>query len=236
MSSPKISVVIPTFNEAKYLSPCIAAIKSQTFTDFEVIALDKSSTDATIKMCQGAGWKIVDQKSKIGISAARAEGFSHAKADIIASTNADTAVCSDWLEKIAQAFADPSVVCICGPVYFLEGKTQIFYKFMGYLSYLIFSLNHLLGNNYMIGENFAVRRSAYDKIGGFNPSLITAEDVDLGYRIQKVGKCLYDPKLVALTSNRRLAHEKLGFFTHHIANFIRFKLTGVASTNFKPVR
>ena len=101
---------------------------------------------------------------------------------------------------------------------------------------LIFSLNHLLGNNYMIGENFAVRRSAYDKIGGFNPSLITAEDVDLGYRIQKVGKCLYDPKLVALTSNRRLAHEKLGFFTHHIANFIRFKLTGVASTNFKPVR
>jgi GT2 family glycosyltransferase len=236
MTKPAISVVIPTYNEAKYLPPCIAAIQAQTFTDFEVIALDKSSTDATVSMCQAAGFKVVDQKSRIGISAARAEGFSHTKADIIASTNADTAVCPDWLEKITTAFLDPSVVCICGPVYFLEGRTQFFYRFMSWLSYLIFTTNHLLGNNYMIGENFAVRKSAYDKIGGFNPALITAEDVDLGYRISKVGKCVYDPKLVALTSNRRLAHEKFGFFTHHIANFIRLKLTGRASTNFKPVR
>jgi glycosyltransferase involved in cell wall biosynthesis len=233
-ATPKISVVIPVWNEAKYLAPCIAGIKSQTFTDFEVITVDKHSTDDTPKLVKAAGWTIFNQ-TKPGISAARAEGFAKAKAEIIASTNGDTQVEPDWLEKIYSSFLDPEVVCVYGPVIFLE-KHQVFYRLMNQLAFILFGLGHLIKNDHPIGENFAVRRSAYIQVGGFNLQLPTAEDVDLCYRVGKTGKTVYLPRLVAHTSNRRLAKEKLHFFLHHIENFIRLRFFGNASSDFKPIR
>jgi glycosyltransferase involved in cell wall biosynthesis len=232
-SVPKISVVIPTFNEEKYIRPCIESLKNQNFKDFEIIAIDKS-TDSTPQLCRDAGWKIYPQ-DKPGISAARSEGFARARADIIASTNADTKVNPDWLSLIYTGFSDPGVVCVYGPVRFIEENT-LFYRFMNRLGLFFYRLSHILKNDHPSGENFAVRREAYNRIGGFNIKLPTAEDVDLCYRISKTGKMLFLPRLIARTSNRRLARQKLGFFTHHIANFIRLKFFGSASSDFEPIR
>lgn len=233
--APFISVVIPVWNEAKFLPPCLSSFKHQSFTDYEVIAVYRHSTDATLSMCRSAGFKIHHQTSP-GISAARAEGFAKAAGQIIASTNGDTAVPDNWLETIAQTFSDPKVVAVYGPVYFLEGRTQLFYRFMNLMSKLFFTLTHTLGRDHTIGENFAVRKSAYQTIGGFNLHLPTAEDVDLGYRMKKAGKIVFLPQLIAHTSNRRLARQKLRFFTHHIENYIRLTFFGSASSDFEPIR
>lgn len=232
MSHPLISVVVPTFNEEKYISPCISALKNQTFKNFEVIALDKS-TDSTPRLCLDAGWKVIKQV-KPGISAARAEGFAAADGDIIASTDADSAPDSHWLENIAACFADPSVVCAYGPTYFSE--PGLINRFLGFLNTVFLFINRFLKNDQTLGMNFAVRKSAYLKMGGYNTLLPTAEDIDIGYRIRKLGRIVYHPGIKVYTSNRRLARQKLGFFTHHIANFIRIKLTGRASSDFEPIR
>lgn len=229
---PAVSVVVPTFNEEKYISPCIASLKKQTFTDFEVIAIDKS-TDSTTRMCREAGWRIVTQVTP-GISAARKEGFAATRGEIIASTDADSAVDPGWLENIVASFSDPRVVCVYGPTYFLE--KNLLYNLLGHLNTVFLLINRLFQNDQTVGMNFAVRKSAYEQIGGYNTSLPTAEDVDVGYRIRKVGKIVYNPKVIVYTSSRRLSHQKLGFFTHHIANFIRVKLTGKASSDFTPIR
>jgi hypothetical protein len=60
--------------------------------------------------------------------------------------------------------------------------------------------------------------------------------VDVGYRIRKIGRVIFHPGVIVYTSERRLAKQKLGFFTHHIANFIRMKITGKASSDFTPIR
>jgi glycosyltransferase involved in cell wall biosynthesis len=235
IEKPLISVVVPVWNESKYLPPCIASLSRQTYSNFEIIAIDNKSTDQTVKMCSKAGWMVYQQVQK-GISAARAEGFAKAKGSIIASTNGDTAVPDNWLETIAQTFTDPAVVSTYGPVHFIEGDTQPFYKFMNLLSQAFFTFSHLIGRDHAIGENFAVSRTAYTQIGGFNLKLPTAEDVDLNYRIAKVGKIVFNPKLLAHTSNRRLAEEKLHFFAHHIENYIRLTFFNSASSDFKPIR
>lgn len=234
MARPLISVVIPAWNEAKYIPPTLQALKHQTFRDFEVIFIDKHSIDATPQLVKAAGRPIYNQVQP-GISAAREEGFARAKGEIIASTNADTIVGSDWLEKIYRGFSDPRVVCVYGPVIFREIHIP-FYRFMNILSKVFFRINHVLNSDHPIGENFAVRKSAYQQIGGFNLQLPTAEDVDLCHRISKTGKMLYLPDLVAHTSNRRLDKERLHFFIHHAENFIRLKLFGTASSDFNPIR
>lgn len=232
-SHPKVSVVVPTYNEEKYIGPCIQALKNQSFTDYEVIAIDKSS-DSTPALCKKAGWKVVTQ-IKPGISAARAEGFAATTGEIIASTDADSAPDPKWLEYIVSTFEkDPQVVCVYGPTYFLNSSP--FYQLLGHLNTLFLLINRLLNNDQTVGMNFAVKKSAYDQIGGYNTNLPTAEDVDLGYRIRKVGKVAFIPQVIVRTSSRRMDKQKLGFFSHHIANFIRLKTTGKASSSFEPIR
>jgi glycosyltransferase involved in cell wall biosynthesis len=228
-----ISVVIPTLNEEKYIKACITALKNQTFHDFEVIAVDKNSTDATRKLCRTAGWQVITQKGRT-ISAARGEGFATARGEIIASTDADSAPGPRWLENISACFADPAVVCAYGPTYLMD--KDFFSIILGRLNTAYTLLNRWFGNDQTPGMNFAVRKTAYQKIGGYNPLLPTAEDIDLGYRIRHLGKIVFHPGIVVYTSNRRLKAQKMGFFVHHFFNNIRYKLTGTASSDFKPIR
>jgi len=231
---PKISVVVPTMNEEKYIKPCLDSLAAQTFKDFEVVAID-ASKDSTPALCQKAGWKVVKQVSK-GVSLARAEGFAATQGEIIACTDADTAVDKNWLENLNRVFQDPQVVCAYGPVYFLDGSFM--YKFFGSMFFTGFlKFNRLLKKDHVSGMNFAVRKSAYDKIGGFRADLWTAEDVDLGLRIRKEGKVVYDKNIKVYTSVRRLVAEgPFKFLGHHIANYFRMYFKGEASTDFKPIR
>jgi len=231
-SKPLISVVVPTFNEEKYIRPCIESLKNQTFKDFEIIAIDKS-TDSTPKLCREAGWRVITQKLP-GISQARKEGFATARGEIIASTDADSAPDTRWLESIAECFKDPEVVCAYGPTYFME-KDWLSVT-LSRLGDVYNQINRQFKNDQTPGMNFAVRRTAYEKIGGYNPRLPTAEDIDVGYRIRSQGKIVYHHGILVYTSNRRLKAQKLSFFIHHFFNNLRYKLTGTASSDFKPIR
>jgi len=81
MSQPEISIVMPTYNQSKYLEDSINSIITQTFTDFELIIVDDGSTDDTMKILN----KINDEKIKVcrisnsGTGAALNVGFSLCK-------------------------------------------------------------------------------------------------------------------------------------------------------------
>lgn len=232
---PKISVVVPTMNEEKYIQPCIDSLAKQTYKDFEVIAID-ASKDSTPQKCSEAGWKVVTQKSK-GVSLARAEGFAATRGEIIACTDADTELDRAWVESIAKAFENEKVVCAYGPVYFMDGPW--YFKVLGafFFNTVFLGWNRLIRRDHVAGMNFAVRKTTYDKIGGFRADLWTAEDVDLGLRIRKLGKVVYSKKIKVFTSVRRLMAEGvIKFLGHHIANYFRMYIKGKASDNFKPIR
>lgn len=130
--APKISVVVPTMNEEKYLTPCLESIKAQTFTDYEVVAIDKSH-DSTPQLCEKYGWRVVKQKGK-GIANARQEGFDATTGEIIATTDADTKVSKDWLKHIEKAFRNPKVLAVYGPVYLLDGPWWLRFFWQYWLS------------------------------------------------------------------------------------------------------
>ncbi|GBR77388.1 glycosyl transferase GTA-type super family [Candidatus Termititenax dinenymphae] len=231
----KISVVVPTMNEEKYLQPCIDSFQAQTYKDFEVVAID-ASKDSTPKICTEAGWKVVKQVSK-GVSLARAEGFAATSGEIVACTDADTAVDKQWTERVAKAFENDKVVCVYGPVYLRECGPVLTFVAGVFYNTIFLRFSRWIRRDNVSGQNFAIRKSAYDAIGGFRADLVTAEDVDLGLRVRKLGKVIYDKKMGVHTSARRLLAEgPLHFIGHNILNFLRITLTGKASSNFKPIR
>jgi len=111
---PKISVIIPAFNEEKYLPACLESLRKQSFRDFEVIVVDNNSTDRTGEIARNYGFKVVEEKRQ-GMIPARERGFREAKAQIIARTDADTVVTPNWLKVIDESFRkNPFVVGMTG--------------------------------------------------------------------------------------------------------------------------
>lgn len=105
--TPKISVLIPVYNAEKYLSQCLHSLRSQKFTDFEIICVDDGSTDQSLKILQKA--VAIDTRiscftqSNQGVAATRNRLLSLAQGEYVAFVDADDLVTDDYLEKLYTA-------------------------------------------------------------------------------------------------------------------------------------
>lgn len=206
---PAISVVIPAWNEEKVVQKTIHALtKQETKIPFEVVFVDNNCTDNTVKMVEAfekelRGLKIICEKNQ-GIGAAREAGFSNSEADIIASTDADTIVPPEWISKIWDEFwKDPHLDALVG-TYIFETKSHIFNFLSKRIMILVDHFHRWVTGSFAFrGLNFAVKKSAWKKAGGFNPKLSALEDVDLSLRVGKFGKIKYLPNFTVITTYRR---------------------------------
>lgn len=237
--TPKISVVVPALNEEKYLPALLESLDKQTLPreEFEVVVVvDGRSTDSTKKIAQEWGAVIVDEDER-GVSQARFDGFAAARGEIIASTDADSMVGRDWLEVIQFTFTShPEYVGLTGPGYFYDGSS--FNKFLAGWPYSLFQqVNLLIGLPSFPGFNFAVTRVAYLKSGGFNPNLVSSEDVDLSLKLKKVGQLAFIPSMKVYTSARRVENQgRFKFFKHHAKNYLNFTILRKNPEGFENIR
>lgn len=230
-----ISIVIPTLNEEKNIKICIDSLLNQTYKASEIIIVD-SGNDATYNFCKELGLNVI-KTEKGNIAKARHEGFMAAKSQVIVSTDADTVFDKNWLYTIAKEFELNNIDCIYGPVTFKDGNVILrklsgpLFKAFVYFSKIFFR------KNYITGMNFAIKKDFYTKIGGFDSSRITAEDVDLGFRMSGKGKIVYKHSLKVYTSSRRYMHYGIvKVQIHHFKNYLNLFFKNKTSTNFDPVR
>lgn len=203
IQKPFISIVIPSYNEEKYLSNCLKTIALQKSPKdrYEVIVVDNNSTDRTSQIAKKFGAKVVLEKRQ-GYVFALKRGMDEAKGDIIAVTDADTKVSSNWLSVIEKAFKDPDIVAITGRVK-LDIKSK-FIKVSTSALYTIFlHISEFIDKPNLTGFNFAVRKDAFLKVGGVNTLFEMSPDVDLGIRLNKIGIVKVINSLSVLTSARR---------------------------------
>ena len=156
---------------------------------------------------------------------------------MIAFADADVQIPCNWIEIIAGEFErDKGLEMIYGPVCFsdlgwLEKSSSKFLMllFLGTLS--VFGLHN------PVGSNMAVRRKAFEEIKGFNTKLVTAEDLDLARRIKGRGKVKFCRNMVMNVSARRVKKwGLLKFIFFHLANGLKFQLTGNAKEEYAEVR
>lgn len=202
-TKPLISVVIPAFNEAKYIGKCLQSLKEQDFSPdlFEVIVVDNNSTDETSNIAQKFGFQVVREETQ-GYVYSLSHGMKIAKGEIIAVTDADTILYKNWLQAISNSFKDPNVVGITGAVT-PQGKSFWMVP-IGRSIYSIFlKLTFGVGKPNLTGFNLAVRKSAYEQVGGLNLDYKMSPDVELGLKLTKVGKVIFAPRMQVYGSMRR---------------------------------
>jgi glycosyltransferase involved in cell wall biosynthesis len=186
-----VSVVIPTFNRARFIQHAIDSVFSQTFRNFELIVVDDGSTDDTpIRI--GSLFKsekiLKDRLHYIsiahsGVSRARNIGIDKAQGDWIAFLDSDDYWLSKKLEKqVAFLSENPEYkICHTDEVWIKDGKRinqgKKHIKYSGW--FFIHSLNLCL----ISPSSVVIHRSIFDKIGKFDENFTFVEDYELWLRI-----------------------------------------------------
>ncbi|HEX2959051.1 MAG TPA: polysaccharide deacetylase family protein [Chitinispirillaceae bacterium] len=191
-NKPFATVVIPAYNEEISIGECLKSLKNQDYTgQYEIVVIDNASSDATSSIAKRFSSKVIYEEKR-GYNFAIKRGFDEAEGEIIACTDADSIVPRNWLSKLVKHFEDPDVVGCGGVFRFADGPLWL--KLVGEFGRC---------NYHIAGANMAVRRSAYQQIGGFSPDVNQGADVDLDRRLRKIGTVIIDRKIVTATSSRR---------------------------------
>jgi len=160
-----ISVVIPCYNDALFLTVCLTALAAQTRPADEIIVVDNLSTDASAAIARAAGVRVVTAATS-GIWPAAATGFDAAGGDVIARLDADSIPPADWLARIDGAFAaSPEVDVITGPGDFYDCSPTV--AGLGRVLYIggyFWAIGLWLGGSPVFGSNFAIRRDTWREV------------------------------------------------------------------------
>ena len=110
MTSPAISIIIPTLNSGRILKRCLDSIKKQSFQDYEILVVDGGSTDNTLKIAKKYKCQIIKNPLK-SAEAAKALGLKKARGQYIALIDSDNILPSkNWLTQMLLPFKDSQII------------------------------------------------------------------------------------------------------------------------------
>ena len=184
VDSPKVSVIVPTYNRADRLERALNSIVSQTYQDFELIVVDDGSTDKTSQLMKSfpkAQYFYIKKNS--GVSKARNVGLAFAKGELICFLDSDDL----WKEKKIQIQSlwlennKDSQICYTDEIWVRNGVRVIPMNRHRKYSGAIF--RHCLGLCIVSPSSVMIRAKLFDEIGNFDESLPACEDYDLWLRI-----------------------------------------------------
>lgn len=213
---PKVSVIIPAFNEEKYIERVLDALLVQDYPDFEIIVCDNHSTDRTpqvvkrfmemltVKMLR----VVLVREERQGTNFARECARRSATGSVIAQLDADCIPPHDWLRKGVKQLCRGKRVAVTGPYDYFDGPgtMRTWSLFSQRLLYPLASgLAQLTGRAaILIGGNAFIRAEILERAGGYNTSLtFYGDDVDLGGKLCRFGKVAYCNSLLQPSSSRR---------------------------------
>jgi len=221
---PTVSIVMPAYNEQQYIEKSLFSLlesEQRTKINYEGILVDNLSTDKTIQLAQqfkkGMNLKIVHE-AKQGRGPARARGFKEAKGEIILSADSDTCFYKGWIETLVLAIKD-EVVAVTTSCNIVDRSplTNLVFNFSQ--PKLMFFYRLIFGHYWLSGYSFGIRKSVYEQVGGFDTLLQAHEDLDLSFRVAKLGKIKFINKPV-IFSGRRFKNGLLAGFYDYIQTFI----------------
>jgi glycosyltransferase involved in cell wall biosynthesis len=201
----KISVIVPAYNEEKYIETTLKSIKSQkTGLDYEIIVSDCKSTDKTMVIAKKYADKIVASEKR-SIAAARNTGAKHAQGKILVFIDADTILMPDYLEFIYSKFQeDKALIALTTGFKITNRSTK--YLLAEKIANEYLDIHSKLSSTILVGINLCVHKYIFDKIGGFKDILL--EDAQISKDLEKIGKTKFFSDKKVIVSSRK--PEKMG--------------------------
>jgi len=187
-TNPLVSVIVPAYNAAEFIARALESIATQTYRPIEIIVVDDGSTDdtsAVVEKLDIENLTLVHQQNQ-GVSQARNTGIAHATGELLSFLDADDEWAPKKLERqVPVILADDNVTLVCCDLVRWSRDKK--------LSPNLFSIDPpaegenawqtILSDNFLATPCVLTRTSLVRELGGFDPELVVAEDLDLWIRL-----------------------------------------------------
>ncbi|WP_417909390.1 glycosyltransferase family 2 protein [Candidatus Electronema sp. PJ] len=196
---PRVSVIIPCFNQGQFVDEAVGSVLAQTYQDFEIIIVNDGSTDNEtnhiLADCTRDKTRVITTSNQ-GLSSARNNGIREAVGEYILPLDADDRIGPTYLEQAVRLLdADPELgIVYCKGQYFGDRNSE----------WLLpdYSLEEMLLNNVIFCTAF-FRRVDWEEGGGFDPAMIYGwEDYDFwlslierGRQVKRIPEILFDYRI-----------------------------------------
>ncbi len=199
----RFSIVIPCYNEEKFITKALTSLKEQVFNQaYEVIVVDNNSTDKTFQLAKAAGVKVIKEPRR-GVAFARQAGTELARGEIVVSTDADTVFATNWLSNIDMSFKqDPDLIAIGGDCRYYDGPWWRNFYTGGVFTTSYIWLKVFKRPLYIAAANFAFKREyfpGYNTVSGQG-----SDELGILHELESVGKVGFTLNNPVFTSGRRL--------------------------------
>jgi cellulose synthase/poly-beta-1,6-N-acetylglucosamine synthase-like glycosyltransferase len=206
---PFVSVIVPSRNEENNIETCIHSLMKSSYPHdrFEIVAVNDRSTDATGEILERlskvyTNLKIVEISESTanpnlkGKAGALHRGINESKGEIIMMTDADCVVPKTWIQSISAYYSDNKVGLVAGftmvkHISEFDKIQAVEWIYMHTMASAGVALGKPLG---CFGNNLSIRRSVYDKIGGYDKiKFSVTEDLALIQAVHKTGDIIHYP-------------------------------------------
>ncbi len=189
MEKGKVSVIVPCYKQAEYLSETLDSVFTQTYQNWECVIVNDGSPDNTEEIAKkylvkDRRFKYVSQENK-GLSSARNTGIAHSEGEYILPLDADDKIGSTYLEKAIARFEEvpETKLVYC--------KAELFGKINCYWDLEDYDYEKFIWNN-CIFCTAMFRRSDYDLTDGYNMNMVHGnEDWDFWLSLLKKNDVVY---------------------------------------------
>lgn len=196
--NPLVSIIVPCYNQARFLSEAIRSVDEQTYKNTEVIIVNDGSKDNTeavtlelVRQYPKLKIKYILQKNS-GLSGARNTGLKAAQGEYVNFLDSDDVFTDSSKIEVQVAYLKSHKSCsivYCDAEYFSEDKTLLEGRRIvwgDHTSGKVF-LNLLRECNFILVHSVLIRREVMDTIGTFNENLHSMEDFDYWLRCAYAG-------------------------------------------------
>ena len=167
ISEPLVSIIIPCYNQARYLRECLDSVRAQTVTQWEAIVVDDCSPDSpdiqqVVRELADPRIRLVRHERNRGLAAARNTGILAAACEIVLCVDADDKLEPTYLEKLLPVLeGDDNVDCVF-PDYQLFGRVQRVSRKE------VPTVREVVLCHHIPGAGILMRRSLWERVGGFD--------------------------------------------------------------------
>jgi glycosyltransferase involved in cell wall biosynthesis len=189
----EVSVVIPSYNSARYLPQAIDSVLAQSFRDLEVLVVDDGSTDDTADVMKRYGTPVrCIQQANSGVAVARNRGIQESQGHYVAFLDADDTWVEHKLEKQLTALRANPHRGLCYSAFTAVGA-DLCPLYVGRSSRRGTALEDLLMRGNVVGSICSVlcQRNLLQTAGGFDPSLSQCADWDMWVRLAALTEFIY---------------------------------------------
>lgn len=204
---PKISIIIPFKEVNNYVEECIKRCLELDYNNFEILLLPDSPMEHDFPETRAITTGPVKPSSK------RNTGISESDGEICAFIDSDAYPTKDWLKNSLKYLDDETVGIVGGPNLVPE-EDSIWQKasddvLSSGIGAGIFALRYILRKGQPVKElpscNLIAKKALLNKVGGFDTSLLTAEDAKVCFQVRQLGKkVIYSPNVIVYHHRRAL--------------------------------